>query len=236
MKLTASPFDPQTGELLPVYRDAYLNGDLTRASAQAVEAYLHQDAGQAHDTLTRWQELQATEAVAAPSWVQKQVQYIRAEPVRFRRRATTMVASAALLGTMVFAGTKLPTERTPTDNLPTETMELAMAAEASEAAEASVASTASTAAAARMITVRGRILDEAGSPLVGATVLNPGSRHGVSTNSDGEYVMQVPAGTTTLKYGYGGYQDEELVVKKSSITDVTLQPQEQQNKRRWWQF
>ncbi|QNH62613.1 carboxypeptidase-like regulatory domain-containing protein [Hymenobacter sediminicola] len=233
MKLTASPFDPQTGELLPVYRDAYLNGDLTRTSAQAVESYLRQDADQAHETLNRWQELQATEAVAAPTWVQKQVQYIRAEPVRFRRRATTMVASAALLGTMVFAGTKLPTERTPTDNLPTESLELATAAEVSEAAEASVSSTA---AVARMITVRGRILNEAGSPLVGATVLNPGSRHGVSTNSEGEYVMQVPAGTTTLKYGYGGYQDEELVVKKSSITDVTLQPQEPQQKRRWWQF
>jgi hypothetical protein len=57
MKLTASPFDPQTGELLAVYRDAYLNGDLTRSSAKAVEEYLHRDADQAHDTLNRWQQL-----------------------------------------------------------------------------------------------------------------------------------------------------------------------------------
>lgn len=236
MKLTASPFNPQTGELLPVYRDAYLNGDLSRSSAQAVESYLRQDDEQAHDTLSRWQELHATEAVAAPTWVQKQIQHIRAEPVRFRRRATTLVASAALLGTMVFAGTRLPTEHLPIDNLPTETAELATAALGGEAAEASVASAASTVSAARMITVRGRILNEAGAPLVGATVLNPGSRHGVSTNAEGEYVLLVPAGTTTLKYGYGGYQDEELVVKKSSTTDVTLLPQEPQAKRRWWQF
>lgn len=232
MKLTASPFNPQTGELLPVYRDAYLNGDLSRSSAQAVETYLGRDDDQAHDTLTRWQELHAAEAVAAPTWVQKQVQYIRAEPVRFRRRATTLVASAALLGTMVFAGTHLPTERTPlTDNLPTEA-----AAASAEAATAATAAATSSMMASRTMTVRGRILDENGAPLVGATVLHPGSLSGVSTNAAGEYMMQVPAGTTTLKYGYGGYQDEELTVQKSATTNVTLLPQQQEKKRHWWQF
>ncbi|AII52317.1 carboxypeptidase-like regulatory domain-containing protein [Hymenobacter sp. APR13] len=228
MKLTASPFDPQTGELLPVYRDAYLNGDLTRSSAKAVESYLGRDDDQAHETLTRWQELHAAETVAAPTWVQKQIQYIRAEPVRFRRRATTLVASAALLGTMVFAGTHLPTERTPVaDNLPTE-----MAA----AEAAAPAAVASSMVAARTMTVRGRILDENGAPLVGATVLHPGSLSGVSTNAAGEYMMQVPAGTTTLKYGYGGYQDEELTVQKSTTSNVTLLPQQKEKKRHWWQF
>jgi hypothetical protein len=235
MKLTASPFDPQTGELLPVYRDAYLNGDLSRSSAQAVESYLGRDDDQAHETLTRWQELHAAEAVAAPTWVQKQIQHIRAEPVRFRRRATTLVASAALLGTMVFAGTHLPTERTPVaDNLPTETA--AAPTEAATTAEAATTSASASLMAARTMTVRGRILDENGAPLVGATVLHPGSRHGVSTNADGEYLMQVPAGTATLKYGYGGYQDEELTVQKSTTSNVTLLPQQQQKKRHWWQF
>jgi len=232
MKLTASPFDPQTGELLPVYRDAYLNGDLSRSSAQAVEQYLRRDADQAHETINRWQHLSATESsvVAAPNWVQKQIQYIRAEPVRFRRRATTMVASAALLGSVVFAGTRLPTERTIAENLPTEST-LAVPTEASvEATEASAA------ASMRMVTVQGRILNEDGTPLIGATVLHSGSRAGVSTNAKGEYLLQVPEGTSTLKYGYGGYQDEELTVKGSTATaDVTLLPKEQQ-KRRWWQF
>lgn len=231
MKLTASPFDPQTGELLPVYRDAYLNGDLSRASAQAVENYLRRDADQAHDTLNRWQQLHTVEAVVAPTWVQKQVQYIRAEPVRFRRRSTTIVAATALLCTMVFAGTKMPTERVPTENVPTET--LAAAPAALEAAEAATAATA--ASSMRMISVRGRILNEDGAPLIGATVLHPGSGKGVSTNAQGEYSMYVPAGTSTLKYGYGGYQDEELTVKGSTTTNVTLLPQEKQ-KRHWWQF
>lgn len=236
MKLTASPFDPQTGELLPVYRDAYLNGDLSRSSAKAVEQYLRRDADQAHDTLNRWQQLHATEpsAVAAPTWVQKQIQYIRAEPVRFRRRATTMVASAALLGSVVFAGTKLPTERTLTENLPTESSVTLPAEASGEVAETSPV--AAVAASLRMVTVKGRILNEDGSPLVGATVLHAGSRVGVSTNAEGEYLLQVPAGTSTLKYGYGGYQDEELTVEGSTATaDVTLLPKEQK-KRHWWQF
>ncbi|HEX8425741.1 carboxypeptidase-like regulatory domain-containing protein [Hymenobacter sp.] len=234
MKLTASPFDTKTGELLPVYRDAYLNGDLSRSSAKAVEEYLHRDADKAHETLNRWQQLHNAEPSAAitPTWVQKQVQFIRAEPVRFRRRATTMVAMTALLGTMVFAGTSLPTDRT-IESVPTETM--ALPAEAAfEAASTSAA--AASASSMRMVTVRGRILNENGAPLIGATVMNPGSRHGVSTNAEGEYVMQVPVGTSTLKYGYGGYQDEELAVKGSTTNNITLLPKEKEQKRRWWQF
>lgn len=229
MKLTASPFDPQTGELLPVYQDAYLRGDLSKASARAVEEYLRRDADQAHGTLTRWQQLQAAEeAGSAPTWVQKQIQYIRAEPVRFRRRATTLVASAVLVGTVVFAGTSLPTERTPTDNLPTD-VATAEVLEAGTSAEM-----ASSAASMRMITVRGIIKGENGQPLVGATVIQPGSLRGVSTNAEGEYVLTVPAGTTSLKYGYGGYQDEEVAVKGSRTADVTLLPRPQ--KKRWLIF
>lgn len=231
MKLTASPFDPQTGELLPVYQDAYLHGDLSKASARAVEEYLRRDADQAHGTLTRWQQLQAAEeAGSAPTWVQKQIQYIRAEPVRFRRRATTMVASAVLVGTMVFAGTSLPTERIPTDNLPTDVA----TTEVVEAGAAASAEMSSSAASMRMITVRGIIKGENGQPLVGATVLQPGSLRGVSTNAEGEYVLTVPAGTTSLKYGYGGYHDEELAVKGSRTANVTLLPREQ--KKRWLFF
>lgn len=229
MKLTASPFDPQTGDLLPVYQDAYLRGDLSKASARAVEEYLRRDADQAHGTLTRWQQLQAAqEAGSAPTWVQKQIQYIRAEPVRFRRRATTLVASAVLVGTMVFAGTSLPTERTPTENLPTDVA-------TTEVLEAGAASAEmSSAAAMRMITVRGIIKGENGQPLVGATVIQPGTLRGVSTNAEGEYVLTVPAGTTSLKYGYGGYQDEEVAVKGSRTANVTLLPREQ--KKRWLFF
>ncbi|UOG75249.1 carboxypeptidase-like regulatory domain-containing protein [Hymenobacter tibetensis] len=236
MKLTASPFNPESGELLPVYRDAYLNGDLSRESAKAVEQYLGRDADLAHETLNRWQDLQATEpsAVVAPTWVEKQIQFIRTEPVRFRRRAASMVGATVLLGTMVFAGTNLPTT-----SLPTEGAALTATA-ALEAAEAS-----SAASSMRLMTVRGRILDEEGAPLVGATVMHAGSSQGVSTNAKGEYLLHVPAGASTLQYGYGGYQDEEITLKSGGTNNVTLLPkkhmqadqeQVQKQKRRWWKF
>ncbi|WP_460504264.1 hypothetical protein, partial [Hymenobacter agri] len=110
MKLTATPFDPQTGELLPVYRDAYLRGDLARSSARAVEDYLRKDATQAHSTVTRWHEMatQEAEAAAPTTWVQKQMLFIREQPQRFRRRAFSMVGMAALVAGVSMAGTRLP--------------------------------------------------------------------------------------------------------------------------------
>jgi hypothetical protein len=36
MKLSAKPVDAQTGELLPVYRNTHMRGDLATASVQAV--------------------------------------------------------------------------------------------------------------------------------------------------------------------------------------------------------
>lgn len=217
MRLTASPFDPQTGELLPVYRDAYLRGDLSPASARAVEAYLRRDADQAHDTLTRWHQIQPEAQEAAPGWVRRQIQHIQAEPVRFRRRAAGLVTCAALVGGMVFAGTNLPT-----DNLPaTETAEL-------------VAPAAEAASALRMVTVKGRILGQDGKPLVGATVLQKGTRFGVSTDASGAYTMRVPAGEQ-LVYGYGGYNDQELQAQTTSApATVTLSPRAKQ--RRWFLF
>jgi CarboxypepD_reg-like domain len=235
MKLTASPFNPTTGELLPVYRDAYLRGDLSKASAKAVEEYLHRDADKAHETLTRWEHLRAAEEPqTAPTWVQKQLLYIRTEPVRFRRRATGLVASAVLVGTMVFAGTRLPSERTPvTDGTPTELTPVV--ADAGTITEANALASTEASSSRAMLTVRGRILDENGKPLVGATVLQPGTYRGTSTNAQGEYALQVPAGTTALQYGYAGYQEAELGVKSTGHADVTLQPRAKA-KRHWWQF
>ncbi|OON68367.1 hypothetical protein B0919_14580 [Hymenobacter sp. CRA2] len=206
-----------------MYRDAYLRGDLSKASARAVEEYLRRDADQAHDTLTRWHQIQNEAQEAAPSWVRRQILHIQAEPQRFRRRAAGLVTCAALVGGMVFAGTNLPNNNLPTDNLPmVETTDLTLA----PAAEA--------ASAIRMVTVKGRIMGHDGQPLVGATVLQKGTRFGVSTDASGTYTMRVPAGQQTLVYGYGGYQDQELQVQNSAQANVTLTPRAKQ--RRWFIF
>lgn len=229
MKLTATPFDPQTGELLPVYRDAYLRGDLARASAQAVESYLHRDAGQAHTTVTRWHQLQADEAPAAPSWVRQQLAFIREQPQRFRRRALSMVAVGALLAGASMAATHRPAAVLPISKLPVANALPAVAS-------LEVAAPSEIAAASRTVVLRGRILNEKGQPLAGATVLCKGTAQGTSTDAQGNYSLRVPAdGLATLQYGYGGYHEQEMAASQAATSQaVTLQPKAP--KRHRWLF
>lgn len=230
MKLSAHPFHPTTGDLLPTYRDAYLRGDLTTKNMEAVDAYLKANSQHGDTTLRRYYELtQSGHAVQPLGWVARQFELIRTEPQRFRRRATSLVAGSALLGGAVFANTNLPTNTVaasvvPTSELPAELLE------STESATASVA--------LRMKSVRGRVLDESGKPLVGATIIDKVSGRGVSTNASGNYVLLVPAThTPVLQYGYAGYSEEEIQVPVGGTYNTTLTPRKDQVKKRpWWKF
>jgi hypothetical protein len=229
MKLTATPFDPQTGELLPVYRDAYLRGDLARSSARAVEEYLRKDATQAHTTVTRWHEMstQEEQGTVPTNWMHKQMLFIREQPQRFRRRAMTMVTGAALIAGASMAGTRLPSHNMPAVPASLPAIE-ALSTASAAAAEAS---------AMRMVTVSGRILNEKGEPLVGATVMRKGTRFGASTDASGNYALRVPAAeatSATLQYGYAGYHDQE--VKAGAVADKGVKLQPRADKRKHWLF
>jgi hypothetical protein len=82
------------------------------------------------------------------------------------------------------------------------------------------------------VTLSGRILDEEGKPMAGATVMLKGSRKVASTDANGNYSMEVPAGENTLTYGYGGYQDQEMRAHGSQPLNVTLVPREGAKRRR----
>lgn len=73
-------------------------------------------------------------------------------------------------------------------------------------------------------TQSGRIIDEAGEPLVGATVLLKGTARGASTDANGNYSLTVPLGTNTFVFGYGGYQDEVAQSRDGQPITVTLLP------------
>ena len=201
MSLTASPFDTTTGELLPVYQDAYLRGDLSREHTHQVDAYLNKNKALGTQTWQRFHAMQQTgEQVLPVGWMQRQMDLVRTSPQRTRRQAASLVVLAAFVGGAVFAGTGTGT--IVADN-----------------------ASAEAASAVRMATVRGKILDENGHPLVGATVLDKASHRGVSTNANGEYVMLVPVNRlTTLAYGYGGYSDDVIQVRGTRVENVTLVP------------
>ena len=124
----------------------------------------------------------------------------------------------------------------PTDNLPTTEAAAPLAAAEAAAAEASVAGL-------RMVTVRGRILDENGRPLVGATVLDKRTGRGVGTDAQGNYALRLPESQATqLHFGYGGYADEEIQLRGRYTHNVTLVPRQQladapaKKARRWLFF
>ena len=88
-------------------------------------------------------------------------------------------------------------------------------------------------AAPANVTLAGKIEDENGRPMVGATVLLKGSSKGTSTDANGNYTMEVPGGAdNTLVYGYGGYEDEVVRTSSTKPVNVTLTPRAKTGKRR----
>lgn len=82
------------------------------------------------------------------------------------------------------------------------------------------------------VSLTGRVLNEDGKPLVGATVLLKGSTKGTSTDGAGAYTLEVPAGDNTLLYGYGGYVDETVQARPGQPVNVTLTPRDDAKKHR----
>ena len=70
----------------------------------------------------------------------------------------------------------------------------------------------------------GRIVDEAGQPLVGATVLLKGTTRGASTDANGDYSLPVPLGNNTFIFAYSGYEQEVAQSRDGQPLLVTLLP------------
>lgn len=223
MAITANPFHPTTGELLPGYRDAYLRGDLSLHNTQLVSAYLQANPSKGSEAYHRFHTLQAQGHHVRPmGWVQQQFELLRTQPVRFRRRAATVIVGAALVSGTVFAGVRRPARILPA--LP----------EVSRSVE--LAGLAAPAASTALRTISGRILDERGRPLVGATVLDKASGRGVGTDAQGRYKLSLPASSAAhLQFGYGGYVDSEAYLSTGTTYTATLQPRAKKAAR-WWPF
>src|SRR4030095_11778069 len=73
------------------------------------------------------------------------------------------------------------------------------------------------------ITVKGRITDENGAPLSGASIRVKGSSQGVSANANGEFTITVPD-DAVLIFSYVGYEERQVSVSGQSTINVALQP------------
>ncbi|MGB3777433.1 MAG: TonB-dependent receptor [Tunicatimonas sp.] len=74
---------------------------------------------------------------------------------------------------------------------------------------------------ASAVEVSGRITDEGGSGLPGATVLEKGTANGTVTNTSGNYTIMT-SDEATLIVSFVGYQSQEIAVNGRSVIDVIL--------------
>ena len=69
-------------------------------------------------------------------------------------------------------------------------------------------------------TVKGRVLDANGEPVIGASILEKGTTNGTITDLDGNFQLNVK-NNAILQVSFIGYASQEIVVKSATVT-VTL--------------
>lgn len=69
-------------------------------------------------------------------------------------------------------------------------------------------------------TVSGTVLDEQREPLIGASVLVPGTTVGTSTDVQGRYSVTVPNGASSLQFNYIGYKSQTRAIAGNTMNVV----------------
>ncbi len=70
--------------------------------------------------------------------------------------------------------------------------------------------------------VQGKVTDIRGIPLLGATIVEKGTRKGVTSDLEGNYSIKVSSRKAILKVTYIGYKTQEIVVGKNPIHNFML--------------
>jgi len=73
-------------------------------------------------------------------------------------------------------------------------------------------------------TITGKILDDKGAPLQGATVTVKGTKQGASTGPDGSFTINVPSTANTLVISSVGFANQEVSIASSTTVSVSMVP------------
>ena len=177
-------------------------------------------------------------AAAATSSISLADSAVRTAPAEAATAATATSTATSTAAAAAAAAARPAATVAPTASPAASAAEAAAAEAAGEAAapaaEPAAAPPAASAPAPSSATetITGRITDENGQPLVAATVLLRGSSKAVSTDTNGNYAIEVPAGDNKLLFGYGGYLDEVVESRGGKPVNVTLMPSPGSKKRR----
>jgi TonB-linked SusC/RagA family outer membrane protein len=73
-------------------------------------------------------------------------------------------------------------------------------------------------------TVRGKIVDDKGEPLIGVTISEEGTKNRAISDLDGAYTINTESKNPTLRFSYVGFADQTLQVNNRSNIDLKMQP------------
>ncbi|SFD60969.1 TonB-linked outer membrane protein, SusC/RagA family [Algibacter lectus] len=71
--------------------------------------------------------------------------------------------------------------------------------------------------------LQGKVTDENGAPLPGATIVYKGLRNGTSTDFDGNFKLPYVKGATAIVVSYVGYETQEVQINNRATIDIKLQ-------------
>ncbi|NRF39529.1 SusC/RagA family TonB-linked outer membrane protein [Pedobacter foliorum] len=76
----------------------------------------------------------------------------------------------------------------------------------------------------KLVTITGKVTDEKGEPLPGVSVSVKGKQLQASSNSQGNYSLQVPDLNLTLVFHFIGYLRQEIKPTSGTIINISMQP------------
>lgn len=72
--------------------------------------------------------------------------------------------------------------------------------------------------------VSGSVTSNDGEPLIGATVAVLGATTGTRTDIEGKFSVEIPEGSTALRFSYTGFLAQEVPLSASDVYNIVLEP------------
>lgn len=73
-------------------------------------------------------------------------------------------------------------------------------------------------------TLKGKVLDEAGEPMIGASIFVKGTKTGVISNIDGEFTIDLPPGKEVLEVSFMGFDVQTVSVASKTSVIIYMKP------------
>ena len=72
--------------------------------------------------------------------------------------------------------------------------------------------------------ITGKVIDEFNEPMMGVTIMIPGTTTGTITDLDGNFSLDVPQGSKDLTISFVGYESACVVIPSNGFMHVNLVP------------